>query len=75
MAKQETWVDEALGTLPALVTAAEVEKVLRIKRRKINQLVSGGRLKSVRHSEGGSPLLITRQSIATYLRSISDVAA
>lgn len=70
---QATWIDEAVRDMPALLTAAEAETALRLKRRKINQLVSDRRLTGVRHRESGSSrLLITRESVVRYLRSIAD---
>lgn len=70
--QKQNWIDEAVDNLPALLHVSEVERLLRIKRRKTNQLVADGSLKGVRHrSTGSSPLLITRASVADYLRSIS----
>lgn len=71
MDAEPTWIADVLEGLPALVTPAEVQARARIKRRKLNQLAADGRLRVVRHAEGGSSrLLITRESLARYLRTL-----
>ncbi len=74
MNARTTWIDEVLEGLSPLVTPAEIQERARIRRRKVNQLVADRRLDSVKHAAGGSSrLLITRESLARYLRSITVV--
>jgi excisionase family DNA binding protein len=73
MASANDWADAAVRDLPGLLGADEACKALRIARRKLNTLVADRRLRSVKHSEGGSArLLIPRAEIARYLRSMTS---
>jgi len=74
MADRTDWADDALADFPGLLDADEACRALRIHRRKLNSLVADERLRAVRHAEGGSSrLLVTRESVARYLRSIAVV--
>jgi excisionase family DNA binding protein len=70
-AKNQDWIDEALAALPPICTTEEAQSVLRMGRRNLYRLISAGRIKTIKGSEGGSARrLIPKSALASYLRSI-----
>lgn len=68
---QKNWVDDAVASLPPLVTVEELVTLLRTSRRQIYRLISDGRLSAVKQSEGGSSRnLVPRPAVAKYLHSL-----
>jgi excisionase family DNA binding protein len=70
-ASNPTWIVEMLEGLPPLLTTAEATTVLRMSRRHLYRLVAAGRLFRIRPNGSGSArLLIPRESVEAYLRSL-----
>jgi excisionase family DNA binding protein len=65
------WIEDAIAALPALVTTDEAASALRMSKRTLARNLADGRIKSVRHGEGGAARrLIPRGALAAYLRSL-----
>lgn len=66
------WVSDIVAALPALSTANEAARVLRMSPRNLRRLYTDGRLSVVRARESGSSrVLVPRLSIERYLRSLA----
>jgi len=68
---QKSWIDDAVASLPPLVTVEELVTLLRTSRRQVYRLIASGRINAVKQSEGGSSRnLVPRAAVTNYLRSL-----
>lgn len=65
------WISEAIGSLPALVTAKEATAVLRCSRRTLAREIARGRIDAVRQGDGCAKVLVPRAELARYLEGLS----
>jgi len=66
----ESWIGEAVASLPPLATAKETAAVLRTTPRNLRRHVIAGRITSVRAELGGSSrVLFPRAEVARFLRA------
>lgn len=67
------WAEEAVSSLPALVTVEEAFTFLRCSLRTLHRAIRAGRLVMVQR-ERGARIYIPRTAIASYLRSMQGAA-
>lgn len=65
-------ISEIENSLPALATANEAAKVLRMSGRNLRRMIVAGRISALRARESGSSrVLVPRAEIGRYLRSLA----
>ena len=66
-----SWIGEMLASFPPLMTAAEVEKVLRISPRTLRRMIEDGQIAGMRtgSGSGSARLMIPRAEVARYLQT------
>jgi excisionase family DNA binding protein len=64
------WAAAAVSDLPSICTVDEAIGVLRMSRRHFYRQTSTGRIRTLKHGDGGR-LLVPRAELARYLESLA----